>query len=448
MITENNSISPNTKKSHPAPIGNIRWQICALLFFSTAINYIDRQILGILKPQLSHDLMWSEHDYANIVATFQCTYAFGYLFGGRLIDRFGAKKGLSIASIFWSIACAAHGVVRSAFGFCCARFGLGLAEGCNFPAAIKTVSEWFPIKERALATGIFNSACNVGAIICPLTIPWIAVHAGWPFAFFVTGALGLIWVVAWVVLYDNPEMHPGLKEEEREYIEQERNTHGETSVPWASLLGLKTSWAYMLANIFATPVWWFYLFWIPDFLHKKFLLTLEQTGFYTSVIYGISIAGSIFGGWFAEFLIEHGWSLNASRKMSLLVPAVCVLPICVAASVSNIWISVAVVGLAAAAHQAWSANLYTFVSDVTPKKSVSSVVGLGGFTSGIASMIVAQVVGFVLTATNSYVPLFAWASTMYILSLLIIHILVPKIEDFNSRDSLSTGVTTDEGDRA
>jgi ACS family hexuronate transporter-like MFS transporter len=245
------------------------------LFFSTAINYIDRQILGILKPQLSHDLMWSEHDYANIVATFQCTYAFGYLFGGRLIDRFGAKKGLSIASIFWSIACAAHGVVRSAFGFCCARFGLGLAEGCNFPAAIKTVSEWFPIKERALATGIFNSACNVGAIICPLTIPWIAVHAGWPFAFFVTGALGLIWVVAWVVLYDNPEMHPGLKEEEREYIEQERNTHGETSVPWASLLGLKTSWAYMLANIFATPVWWFYLFWIPDFLHKKFLLTLE-----------------------------------------------------------------------------------------------------------------------------------------------------------------------------
>lgn len=410
-------------------VGGFRWTICGLLFFATAINYIDRQILGILKPQLSHDLRWNEHDYANIVTAFQFTYALGYLFGGRLMDRIGVKRGLPLAAFIWSIFAAFHGIARSVTGFAVARLGLGLAEGGNFPAAIKTVSEWFPIRERALATGIFNSASNIGAVICPLTIPWLAIHMGWPSAFFITGALGIVWIAAWALLYDSPETHPRLSQSERDYIEAGRAPEEECAdtVPWRHILRLRATWAYMIAGLLAGPVWWFYLFWIPDFLQKRFHLSLQTTGFYTGLIYAFAILGSVGGGWFSARLLGRGWSLTAARKMALLIPAVCVIPVCVAASVSNIWVAVFVVGLAAASHQAWSANLYTFVSDTMPKGAVCSVVGLGGFTGGIASMGIAQAIGYVLTATGSYVPLFVWASSMYLLSLLAIHLLVPRI---------------------
>ncbi len=429
MITQESSSSDGAK--NVSTIGNFRWTICALLFFSTAINYMDRQILGILKPTLSHDLHWNEHDYANIVTAFQFTYALGYLFGGRLMDKIGVKRGLPIAAFVWSVAAAAHGLARSVLGFTFARLALGLSEGGNFPACIRTIGEWFPVKERALATGIFNSASNIGAIICPLTVPWIAVHAGWPTAFFITGGLGLIWLVAWALIYQSPETHPKLLPAERAYIEDGRVPVVDVEVPWVALLSMKASWAYMIAGVLSGPVWWFYLFWIPDFLSKRFHLSLEKTGFYTGVIYTISIFGSIAGGWLSAALMSRGWTLDRARKLSMLIPAVCVVPVCIAASVSNVWIAVAVVGVAAASHQAWSANLYTFVSDIMPKRAVGSVVGLGGFTSGIASMVVAQAVGWVLTQTGSYVPLFAWASTMYLFSLLAIQLLVPKIHQLD-----------------
>lgn len=411
--------------------GNVRWTICALLFFCTAINYIDRQVIGILKPQLARDLRWSEQDYANIVTAFQFTYACGYLFGGRLMDRFGARRGLPVAALLWSIAAGAHGFVRTARAFCYARFGLGLAEGGNFPASIRIVSEWFPVKERALATGIFNSASNVGAIVCPLTIPWLALRFGWQSAFFVTGALGLIWIAAWKLVYRDIKGHPKLSASEKAYIEEGKSEAVEPveapAISWVSLLGLKATWAYILGTVLTSPVWWFYLFWIPDFLHKRFHLSLERTGFLTSLVYAISVVGSIGGGWFAERLIARGWTLNAARKAALLLPACCVVPVFAAVALPGVWPVVLLVGIATASHQAWSANLYTFASDTMPKSSVSSVVGLGGFAGGIASMFVAQAVGWVLTATGSYVPLFGAASLMYVIAFALMHVFVPRI---------------------
>jgi len=413
------------------PVGNFRWVICGLLFFATAINYIDRQILAILKPSLSHDLHWSQQDYANIVTAFQFTYALGYLFGGRLMDRFGVKRGLPLAVLAWSIFAALHGLMRSVMGFSLARLGLGLAEGGNFPASIKTVSGWFPIQERALATGIFNSASNIGAILCPLTVPLLALKLGWPAAFYITGSLGVVWVAVWMLVYDHPETHPRLSSREREYIERGRPPVVGTAdaVPWRTLLRDRATVAYMGARLLADPVWWFYLFWLPDFLQKRFHLTSTQMGFRVGVVYTLASVGSIGGGWLAAALLGRGWSLNAARKTSLLVCALCVLPVVAASSVANSWVTVLLVGLAAAAHQGWSANLYTFVSDTMPKRAVSTVVGLGGFAAGIASMGNAQIVGYVLTIThNNYVPLFVWASTMYVVAWLFLHLLVPRIE--------------------
>ncbi|MBV9468014.1 MAG: MFS transporter [Abitibacteriaceae bacterium] len=411
-------------------VGNFRWAICALLFFSTTINYMDRQIISLLKPQLSHDLGWNEHDYANIVTAFQFAYALGYLFGGRLMDRIGVKRGLPLAAFCWSVACAAHGVVRSVMGFSVARLGLGIAEGGNFPAAIKAVSEWFPIKERALATGIFNTGSNIGAIICPLIVPWLAIHFGWPSAFYITGALGIFWIFAWVLIYEIPDKHPRLSHGERAYIEMGRVQAVEpaVTVPWLDLLRYRAVWAYMIAGVLAGPVWWFYLFWIPDFLQKRFHLTLAAIGTPVMVIYMLSIIGSVSGGWLPSQLIGKGMSVNRARKIALLICALCVVPVFAAASVPSLWGAVLLVGLAAAAHQGWSANLYTFVSDTMPRQAVSSVVGLGGLVSGIASMFVAQAVGFVLDKAGNYVILFIWASTMYVFSWLAIHLLVPQIE--------------------
>lgn len=420
--------------------GNFRWTICALLFFATMINYMDRQIIGILKPQLSHELGWTDSGYANIVSAFQLAYACGYLFGGRFMDRFGVKRGLPIAAFLWSVAAAAHGLVRSVTGFTVARLALGITEGGNFPAAIKTVSEWFPVRERALATGLFNSASNIGAIVCPLTVPFLAARFGWPAAFYITGALGLIWLVAWAFLYEPPETHPHLSHSERRYIEEGRAAAIKTDVPaqpfpWRNLLGLRATWAYLLASILAGPVWWFYLFWLPDFLSKRYGLNTTETGYRVGVVYAMAIVGSIGGGWLASALLARGWSLNAARKVSLLVSAVCVLPVAAASAVNNSWLTVLIVGVAAAAHQGWSANLYTFVSDTMPKRAVSSLVGLGGFVSGIASMGNAQIVGFVVTKTGGYGLIFLWASTMYLLSLLCVHLLVPKIESEPPRAS-------------
>lgn len=419
---------PPAPESAPGRVGRFRWAICGLLFFSVAINYIDRQIIGLLKAPLSAELHWSESDYASIAAAFQFAYAFGYLFGGRAMDWVGVKLGLPLSVLFWSIACAAHGLVRSVVGFSIARVGLGLAEGGNFPGAIKTVAEWFPAKERALATGVFNCGSNTGAIICPLLIPWMAATWGWQTTFFVTGALGLLWIVVWALLYEIPEKHRRLSAAERAYITEGRAPAAvEPSVPWLSLLGYRATWAYLIAGILAGPVWPFYLFFLPDFLQKRYHLALTQVGVPVAAFYLLASFGGVGGGWLFAKLFARGWSLNAARKVSLLACAACALPVFLAPQVDNLWLTVFIVGLAGSAHQGWSANLYTFVSDTVPRQAVSSVVGLGGFVAFITGGFTSKLVGHLLETSGSYTPIFAGASLMYVLSLGALHLLVPQI---------------------
>jgi ACS family hexuronate transporter-like MFS transporter len=445
-------------QSLPGSGGGFRWAICGLLFFSVAVNYIDRNIIGILKMPLSRELGWGETDYAHIASAFQLAYAFGYLFGGRLMDWMGVKRGLPLMVLLWSLAAAAHGlcafipagetvrialpwfpaaagtlawiIPMTAFGFMAARVALGLAEGGNFPGAIKTVAEWFPVKERALATGLFNAGTNVGAIICPIAVPLMYARWGWPATFYATGALGLLWVVAWWVLYDTPEQHRRLSAAERDYIQsgQPRVSEKKPSVPWLSLLGYRAVWAYLIASILAGPVWGIYMFFLPDFLDRRYHLELKVVGWWTAVFYFIAAFGGVAGGWLAAKLIGRGWSVNAARKLSLLLCAVAVIPVFLAPYVPSVWLTVIIVGIAGSAHQGWSANLFSFVSDTMPKRAISSVVGVGGFVSYLTGAAIAEVIGYVLKTTGSYVTIFAGASMMYVLSLLALHLLVPKIQ--------------------
>lgn len=435
------------------PGGRFRWSICGLLFFSVALNYIDRNIIGILKQPLSHDLGWSETDYAHIASAFQFAYAFGYLFGGRLMDRFGVKRGLPFAVLLWSIAAGAHGlcsflphndtisislawlslgaftVPLTVFGFMSARIALGLAEGGNFPGAIKTVAEWFPVRERALATGIFNAGTNVGAILCPFAVPRLYAAWGWPATFYVTGALGILWLAIWWWLYETPEKHPRLSEAERTYIRSDQPAVEEkkVSVPWLSLFRYRAVWAYIAAGILAGPVWNIYMFFLPDFLQKNFKLDLVAVGDWTAIFYFIASFGGIAGGWMSGRLIGLGWSLNAARKITLLSCALAVVPIFLASSMPSVLLTVLIVGLAGSAHQGWSANLFSFVSDTMPKQAISSVVGLGGFVAYFTGGVVTEIIGRILQRTGSYAAIFAAASLLYLASLLIIHLLVPRI---------------------
>src|SRR5687767_4848864 len=412
---------------------HFRWVICALLFFATTINYMDRQIIGVLKPVMQKDLGWSEIDYSNIVFAFQIAYAGGQFFAGRMMDVFGVRIGYAIAVIGWSLAAMAHGVARSVAGFCAARFALGVTEGGNFPAAIKTISEWFPKRERALATGIFNAGSNVGAMITPLVVPLLAATWGWPAAFYFTGAVGLLWVVPWLVWYRQPETHPRVSRDELALIQADRDVTapGQQDGPregWLTLAARRPTVAYVLAGMLTGPVWWFYLFWVPDFLNKRHGLNLLQIGLPVAVIYLMADVGSVGGGWVSSHLIRRGLSVNGARKTAMLICALAVVPVFFASITSHMWFAVILIGLAAAAHQGWSANLYTFVSDTTPKRSVASVIGIGGLVGGLAGMAVAKIVGYVLEFTGSYYTLFVAASSMYLIGLLIIQLLVPRIE--------------------
>ena len=437
----------------PAPTassGNVRWTICSLLFFSAALNYIDRNIIGLLKMPLSRELGWSETDYAHIASAFQFAYAFGYLLGGRMMDRIGVKHGLPLAVAFWSLAAAAHGLcsllpVSETFsvtsglvsftvpltvaGFMSARVALGLAEGGNFPGAIKAIAEWFPTQERALATGLFNAGTNLGAILCPFAVPRMYATWGWPATFYVTGALGLVWLVAWWRLYENPDRHPRLSAAEGNYIRSGKPVLEEkkVSVPWRSLLRYRAVWAYLAASILAGPVWGIYMFFLPDFLQKRYQLDLVAVGDWTALFYLVASFGGIGFGWLAGKLLGRGWTINAARKISLLCCAVAVVPIFFAPHVSSVWLTVLIVGIAGSAHQGWSANLFSFVSDTMPKQAISSVVGLGGFVAYFTGGLVAQAIGIILERTGSYASIFAAASLMYLASLLILHLLVPRI---------------------
>ncbi|MEA2709660.1 MAG: transporter, family, hexuronate transporter [Phycisphaerales bacterium] len=413
---------------------HFRWVICALLFFATTINYMDRQIIGVLKPTMQKELGWNEIDYSNIVFAFQVAYAGGQLLAGRLMDRFGVRIGYAVAVLGWSLAAMGHGLARSVAGFCAARFALGVTEGGNFPAAIKTVTEWFPKRERALATGIFNAGSNVGAMVTPLVVPLLAARWGWPAAFYFTGAMGLLWIVPWLIWYRRPEAHPRVSRAELARIQADPDAAGapaDRDLPresWLQVAFRKPTLAYVLAGMLTGPVWWFYLFWVPDFLNKKHGLNLLQIGLPVAVIYLMADVGSIGGGWISSHLIRRGWSVNAARKSAMLLCALAVVPVFFASITSHMWIAVVLIGLAAAAHQGWSANLYTFVSDTTPQRSVASVVGIGGLVGGLAGMAVAKIVGYVLEFTGSYYTLFVAASSMYLIGLLTIQLLVPKIE--------------------
>lgn len=430
-------------------VGHFRWVVCALLFFATTINYIDRQVIGLLKGTLQEQFKFSELDYAAIVFSFQLAYAIGLLLAGRVMDKLGTRKGFALALIVWSIAAIAHAAANffpglqvptvlinppsivlltgAAAGFALARFVLGLGEAGNFPAAIKTVAEWFPKKERALATGIFNSGSNVGAIITPLVVPWIALNWGWQWAFIATGAIGFIWLFFWLPLYRPPAEHPRLSPAELAHIRSDP-PEPVTPIPWLKLFPHRQTWAFTIGKFMTDPIWWLYLFWIPDFLHRNHGLNLTSIGLPIVIIYLVADVGSIGGGWLSSSLIKRGWTVNRARKTAMLVCALSVVPIVFAANVSNLWLAVALVALAAAAHQGWSANLFTTTSDMFPKQAVGSVVGIGGMGGAIGGMVISLLVGAILQATGSYVSIFIIAGVTYLAALLIIHLLVPKLE--------------------
>ena len=409
--------------------GRYRWLvICTLLFAVTTINYMDRQVIGILKPHIQKDLGWSEIDYSNIVFFFTLAYAIGYPLAGRLMDRVGVRFGLAGAVSFWSLAIGAHGLLASVMGFSCARFALGLAEGANFPAAIKAVSEWFPKKERALATGIFNSGANVGALITPILVPFITIKFGWQASFYVLGVIGLLWVPFWLKWYRSPEKHPKVSRAELALIQSDPPDPVAPKIPWLKLLKYRAVWAFVIGMFITAPIWWFYLYWVPDFFNKQYGLNLLKLGPPIFVIYLMTSFGSIGGGWLSSRLITQGWSVNAARKTAFLVCALCVVPVFAVCKVSNLWVAVGLLGLAAAAHSGFAANLFTLVSDTMPRESISSVVGIGGMAGSIGGMLIAKVAGYVLEWTGSYQPMFIIASSAYLIALVIMHLLVPKIE--------------------
>ena len=457
--------SPAKPDSAHLATGRTRWIICALLFFSVTVNYIDRLVIGILKKPISAELGWTDADYGYITAFFSFAYAFGYLIGGRMIDKWGVKKGLPVFVSLWSLAAVTHGLVSyvdktaqfrleypwfsfaevgftwltlampmTAVGFLLARVALGLTEGANFPAAIKTVAEWFPVKERALATGWFNAGTNVGAVICPVAVPWMYYHIGWASTFYATGATGFVWLIAWWFGYDEPEKHRWLSRDELAYIRagQAPVETVPVKVPWLSLFKYKPVWAYALASMLAGPAWGFYQSFVPDFLEKRFHLSLQQTGWWTGAFFGIAAVGGIVGGWLAGVLLGRQWSINAARKTTLLICALAVVPVFLAPYAGSVLLTVLIVGVAGAAHQGWSANLYSVVSDTMPKQAISSVIGLGGFLAYFTGGFVNAITGTILQKTGSYTLVFAYFSGTYLLSLLAIQLLVPKL---GGRDS-------------
>ncbi|WP_022681844.1 MFS transporter [Sphingobium bisphenolivorans] len=403
-----------------------RWTIVVLLFAATAINYVDRQMIGVLKPTLAQDMQWSETDYANIVFWFQAAYAIGYLSFGRIVDVIGARLGYAVAVTIWTIAHVAHGGVHSVTQFAMARFGLGIGESGNFPAGIKAVTEWFPQKERAFAIGLFNAGANVGAIVTPLLVPWLTVAYGWRMAFIVTGVLGVLWLVAWLIIYRSPADHKRVSAEELAYIQQDP---ADPVVPigWRRLVTVRETWAYALGKFFIDPIWWFFLFWLPGYLGERYGLDLLSFGPPLVAIYLLSDVGSIFGGWLSGRLMKGGMSVNAARKITMLVCAVAVLPVIFAQSIDSLWTAVLVIGIATAAHQAFSANLYTLPSDMFPRAAVGSVVGIGGTVGAIGGMLMAKYAGYILDSIGSYTPLFIVAGSAYFAALLAVHLLSPRL---------------------
>ncbi|WP_414712451.1 MFS transporter [Sphingobium sp.] len=409
------------------PVGRYRWVVVALLFAATAINYVDRQMIGVLKPTLSQEMAWSETDYANIVFWFQAAYAVGYLGFGRIVDVIGARFGYAVAVVIWTIAHMAHGGVHSVTQFAMARFGLGVGESGNFPAGIKAVTEWFPQKERAFAIGLFNAGANVGAIVTPLLVPWLTVAYGWRVAFYATGIFGILWLIAWLALYRRPEEHPKVTAEELAYIQQDPADPVQ-KIGWSRIISVRECWAYAIGKFCIDPIWWFFLFWLPGYLGTRYGLDLISFGPPLVVIYLLSDGGSVFGGWLSGRFIKAGKSVNAARKLTMLICACAVLPIFFAQSIDNLWLAVLIIGIATAAHQAFSANLYALPSDLFPRGAVGSVVGIGGTMGAVGGMVMAKYAGYILDSIGSYTPLFAVAGSAYFVALAAVHLLTPRLE--------------------
>lgn len=427
-------------------IGKYRWTICSLVFFATTINYLDRQVISLLKSVLSAELHWDDGDYANIEIAFKVFYAFGMLGAGRIIDKLGTKIGYAISTGLWSVAAVCHALASSVLGFAVVRSFLGVTESGNFPAAIKTVAEWFPKKERALATGIFNSGSNVGAIIAPLTVPFIAVYWGWQWAFILTGLIGFIWLIFWWILYEVPKKQKRLSADELLYIESDKDETAEAEIAgakisWGKLLSFKQTWAFAIGKFLTDPVWWFYLFWLPDFLESQYHLTITQIAVPVAVVYMLSTVGSVGGGYLPLSLIKRGWPVFRARKISMLIFALLVIPVIFAqlAGTVHMWYAVLIIGLAAAAHQAWSANIFTTVSDMFPKSATASVTGIGGMFGGIGGILLTLFVQknmFVYYRSIgkieiAYYIMFAVCAGAYLLAWIIMQLLVPKMKPLN-----------------
>ncbi len=409
---------------------HLRWYICGLLFFATTINYIDRQVLGLLKPVLEKDLGWNEANFGWIVFAFQLSYALMMPVAGRVMDWMGTRVGYLLAVIVWSIAAMGHALARNAVDFGIARFALGFGESANFPAAIKTIADWFPRDERALATGIFNSGTNIGAIVAPLAVPYLAVHFGWRSAFIMTGAIGFVWVVLWFFLFRQPREHSMLSQQELALIEAGRAEESVAKVPFSTLLTSRPAWAFFIGKFLTDPVWWFYLYWLPGFLNGAYGVDLSHLGLPLIVVYQASTIGSIGGGWLSSALLKRGWTLDHARKGAMLICAIAVTSVIfVYKAGGDMWLAIALVSIAAAAHQGWSANLFTFASDLFPRGAVGSVVGMGGLGGAIGGLLVAPAIGYWLDWSHkAYGPVFVIAGLMYLLALGIIQLLVPKLE--------------------
>ncbi|HTI62245.1 MAG TPA: MFS transporter [Gemmatimonadaceae bacterium] len=436
-----NAPRPRLDASHPAAgaaglaasgalakIGYYRWTICALLFFATTINYVDRQVLGILGPTLQRSLGWNEQQFGDVVSWFSIAYAIGFLAAGRIMDRLGTRRGFAGSIVVWSIAAMAHAAARTATGFSVARFALGLGESGNFPASIKTVAEWFPRRERALATGIFNAGTNVGAIVTPIVVPWIALTWGWRAAFVLTGALGFVWLVAWLLIYRPPQEHPRCGAAELAHIRSDADAPPRP-VHWWRLLRLRQTWAFAIGKFLTDPIWWFYLYWLPKFLDVRYGIKLSQLAAPLIVVYLLADVGSVFGGWLSGAMIKRGSTVNTGRKLTMLVAALLIVPTALAPAASSMWIAVLIVGVAAAAHQWWSANIFTLSSDMFPRYAVGSVVGIGGFFGAAGGVLFQRATGWVLQHNGSnYTPIFAVCGLAYVTALLIIHALAPRLQ--------------------
>jgi len=409
-------------------LGRVRWTVCAMLFVATSINYMDRQVIAILKPTLEHSIGMTEVDYGYIVDAFQIAYGIGLLAAGRLMDKVGTRVGYMLVMAVWSASAMGHALATSVLQFGFVRFFLGLGESGNFPAAIKTVAEWFPQNERSLATGIFNSGANVGAILAPAIVPWVTLRFGWHAAFLTTGLFSVLWILWWFRYYRKPADHATLTGEELRHIYQEAAADMGPAVAWKRLLRCPQTWAYSIAKFLTDPIWYFYLFWLPSYFSAKFNLNLSHLGLPLIIIYNASAAGSIGGGWLPTPFRRFGLSPNYARLMALLFCAVLVVPIYTASSVKSEWTAIALISIAAAAHQGWSANLFTTTSDMFPRSAVGSVVGIGGMVGSLGSAFFAFFAGHILQFSHSYASLFAIAAIAYLLALAALTALAPGLK--------------------